>query len=233
LEVNVKIADMNWMLVAKYLEADDRVVVPLGSVEQHGYLSLATDAILAEHVAVEAAEPLGVPVFPALAYGLTPYFMAFPGTVSLRISTYMAVARDILDSLALQGFRRIMLVNGHGGNSPVGALAAEWMGDHPSVTVVLHNWWNAPKTWQAVQDIDPLASHASWMENFPWNRVAPVPEGTKELVDLDQLRRLAPAAVRDAIGDGNYGGAYEKPDDRMLMLWRTAVGETRELIRGL
>ncbi len=229
----MKIADMNWMQVAEYLSRDDRAVVPLGSTEQHGYLSLATDAVLAERVAVEAADPLGVPVFPTLAYGLTPYFLAFPGTVSLRVATYVAVARDILDSLAQQGFRRIALVNGHGGNSPVGALAAEWMADHPTVSVLLHNWWNAPRTWQAVQDIDPLASHASWMENFPWNRVAPAPEGTKPLADPDRLRRLAPAAIRAAIGDGNYGGAYEKPDHQMLALWRAAVEETRELIKGL
>ena len=71
----MKIADMTWMQVEKYLESDDRCVLPLGSVEQHAYLSLAVDAILSETVAVDAAEPTGVPVFPAVAYGLTPYFM--------------------------------------------------------------------------------------------------------------------------------------------------------------
>jgi creatinine amidohydrolase len=59
----MKIADMNWMQVAEYLKDDDRAVIPLGSTEQHAYLSLGTDAILSERVAVEAAEPLGVPVF--------------------------------------------------------------------------------------------------------------------------------------------------------------------------
>src|SRR3979411_2200657 len=86
---------MNWMAVEAYLQRDDRAVVPLGSTEQHAYLSLATDAILAERVAVEAAEPLGIPVFPALSYGITPYFLAFPGSVSLRISTYVAVLRPV------------------------------------------------------------------------------------------------------------------------------------------
>ena len=75
----VRIADLNWMQLERYLEHDDRIVLPLGSTEQHAYLSLATDAILAERVSVEAAEPLGVPVLPALAYGITPYFAAFPG----------------------------------------------------------------------------------------------------------------------------------------------------------
>ncbi|HKV87526.1 MAG TPA: creatininase family protein [Candidatus Dormibacteraeota bacterium] len=75
----MRIADLNWMQLERYLEHDDRIVLPLGSTEQHAYLSLATDAILAERVSVEAAEQLGVPVLPALAYGITPYFAAFPG----------------------------------------------------------------------------------------------------------------------------------------------------------
>src|ERR671922_2146221 len=103
----MRIADMNWMQVAEYLSRDDRAVVPLGSIEQHAYLSLATDAILAERVATEAAEPLGVPVFPALAYGITPYFLAYPGTLTLRVATYLRMVRDLLDSLARSGFRRI------------------------------------------------------------------------------------------------------------------------------
>jgi len=229
----MRVADMNWMQLADYLTHDDKVVLPLGSTEQHAYLSLMTDAILAERVAVEAAEPLGVPVFPALAYGITPYFLAFPGSLSLRVSTYLAVVRDLLDALASQGARRIVLVNGHGGNSPAASLAGEWMADHPGVTVALHNWWNAPRTWAAVQAVDPLCSHGSWMENFPWNRVAPVPSGQKPMADLNRLRALSPQGVKDMLGDGNYGGAYEKPDEQMLSIWRVGVEETRAAIASL
>ena len=107
--IAMKISDMNWMQVEDYLQHDDRAVVPLGSTEQHAYLSLSVDSILSERVAVEAAEPLGVPVFPVQAYGLTPYFRAYPGTVSLRVETYVRLVRDILDSLAHSGFRRILL----------------------------------------------------------------------------------------------------------------------------
>jgi creatinine amidohydrolase len=229
----VRIADMNWMQVEQYLSRDDRAVLPLGSVEQHAYLSLATDAILSERVATEAAEPLGVAVFPVLAYGITPYFLAFPGSVSLRLATYVAVVGDILDSLYGQGFRRFLLVNGHGGNAPAGAFAAEWMAGHPDSRIVFHNWWNAPETFKAVQAIDPHASHGSWMESFPWNRVGPVPDGVKDSVDLNALRALAPAAVKELIGDGNYGGAYVKPDEQVLAMWRVGVEETRRAIDGL
>ena len=63
-EVRMRLHDMNWMQVEEYLRTDDRVVLPLGSTEQHGYLSLGVDVILSERVSVEAAEPLGVPVLP-------------------------------------------------------------------------------------------------------------------------------------------------------------------------
>ena len=95
----MRIAEMDWRMVEDWVRHDDRCALPLGSTEQHAGLSLATDAILAERVAAEAAEPLGMPVFPALPYGLTPYFTAFPGTVTLRVATYAAVLRDVLDSL--------------------------------------------------------------------------------------------------------------------------------------
>ena len=90
----MRIAEMNWMMVEEYLTRDDRCVLPLGSTEQHAYLSLSVDSILAERLALEAAEPLGVPVFPVLAYGITPYFRAFPGTITLRVQTYFSILRD-------------------------------------------------------------------------------------------------------------------------------------------
>ena len=226
------ISQMNWMQVEHYLQQDDRAIVPLGSTEQHSYLSLSVDSILSERVALDAAEPLGVPVFPVVAYGLTPYFQAYPGTVTLRMETYIRLIRDILDSLHHSGFRRILFVNGHGGNSPADAYATEWMADHPGVRVKFHNWWNAPKTWAKVQEIDPIGSHASWMENFPWTRLAGViaPSEQKSVPARPGKARLVGDEMRAFYGDGNYGGYYQRSDDEMLALWAVAVDETRALI---
>lgn len=230
----MKIADMNWMQVEAYLQRDDRCLLPIGCTEQHAHLSLAVDAILAERVAVEAAEPLGVPVFPVLPFGITPSFMSYPGTVTLKVETMLRVVHDLLDSLDHQGFRRILIVNGHGGNQPVAAGIAEWMAAHPRTRVRLHNWWNAPRTLAHVKAIDPQSAHASWMENLPWTRLAGVtqPPGRKAPVDYQRYAVLPPEAARALAGDGNFGGAYERPDDEVLAMWRIAVEETRALIDG-
>ncbi len=223
---------MNWMQVEEYLRRDDRAVLPLGSTEQHAYLRLTVDCILPERVAAEAAEPLGIPVFPVVPYGVTPYFREFPGSISLKVETHLRVVSDILDGMAHSGFRRILIVNGHGGNNAVGQFAQEWGAAHPNCRVVFHNWWNAPRTWAKVQAIDPVASHGSWMENFPWTRLTSVamPSTQRTMVDLARVRTLDPVALRQYLGDGNYGGFYQRPDEELLALWAVAVEETRELL---
>jgi creatinine amidohydrolase len=230
----MQVSQMNWTQVEEYLKHDDRAVLPLGSTEQHAHLSLSTDSILAERVSVEAAGPLGVPVFPVVPYGITPSFRAYPGTVHIRVLTYLSLVRDMLDSLADMGFRRILIVNGHGGNTPAQSLVSEWMSDLPGVRVKFHNWWNAPRVWAKVTGFDPVASHASWMENFPWTRLAGVvqPQEQKPMVDFAKLRLLSAEETRRYLGDGNFGGLYERPDAEMLAIWEEAVAETRELLEG-
>jgi creatinine amidohydrolase len=228
----VRVWACNWMQLEEYLARDDRIVLPLGSTEQHAYLSLGTDSILAERVSAEAAEPLGVPVLPVLAYGLTPYFAAFPGSPTLRVETFLAVLRDLLDSLRGQGFRRILLVNGHGGNASGGALTAEWVAANPGAQAIFHNWWNGPRTSAAVQEIDPDSSHASWIESFPWTRLEGVelPRERKSMVDRARLAAEDPAGVRRLLGDGSCGGVYSRSDEDWRRVWQTGVEEVREVL---
>ncbi len=230
----MRIADMNWMQVRDHVGKDDRAVLPVGSTEQHAYLSLAVDSILSERVALEAADPLGIPVFPVINYGLTPSFVAYPGTVTLKISTLCALLGDVLDGMVRSGFRRIVIVNGHGGNTPAHGAVLEWLDRNHGCQVKWHNWWNAPKTWAKAMEIDPVASHASWLENFPWTRLAgaAAPAGAKPVPDLALMRASSPDDVRTILGDGSFGGEYAKPDDIMLELWRAGVEEVREALEG-
>lgn len=231
----MRIKDCNWSMVERYLRQDDRAVLPLGSVEQHAFLSLAVDAILAEEVAAAAAEPLGVPVFPAQAYGVTPTYMAYPGTMSLRLETLLQVLRDLIGSLHQHGFRRIVIVNGHGGNNGAAALLQALGAELPGVQLKWHNWWAAPRTMAFVREQDPQASHASWMENFEGLTRLPgiaMPDAPKPLVDYARMALMDPQAKRAYLGDGCYGGHYQQPPAVMDQLWAIAVQETRDILDG-
>lgn len=226
----MRVARTTWMQIEDYLRHDDRCVIPLGSTEQHAYVSMATDAILAERVAADAAEPLGIPVFPALTYGITPYFMGYPGTVTLSVATYERVIVEILGSVRRHGFRRILILNGHGGNGQARPAAEVWADGEDGVELRWHDWWKAPRVRAAVDAIDPEASHASWMETFPWTRVPGVelPEGHKSPVDLSGRNELSPNRFREIIGDGSFGGHYERSDEEMEAIWEVAVSEVRD-----
>lgn len=230
----MKVANMNWRDIEAAAARDPRCILPIGSTEQHAQLSLCVDSILAEKVATDAAEPMNIPVFPVMPYGLAPYFNAYPGTICLRVETLMAVVRDVIASLRRAGFRQILIVNGHGGNNPVGALGQELMAEYGDISIKFHNWWNAPETWAKIQSTDTTGSHANWMENFPWTRLAhaPAPEGEKTPVDMNLMKASPPAQARDVLGDGSFGGLWQRPDAEMLAIWEIGVAETRAALKG-
>jgi creatinine amidohydrolase len=108
------------------------VVVPFGAVEQHGpHLPLDTDAVLGDRLGLLLAERLDALCAPTVRIGCSQHHLAFAGTISLRPETLGMIVRDVVDSLAQHGFRRIILLPTHGGNErPLvhAAAAAERVG---------------------------------------------------------------------------------------------------------
>jgi creatinine amidohydrolase len=156
---------------------------------------------------------------------VTPRFAAYPGSPSIPPDLYVQLLTGLTASLRGQGFHRVLLVNGHGGNS----FAAEQVGGEG---VRWHDWWRSERIRTLVDEIDPEASHASWMENFPWTRLAGValPEGHKGAFDLKDV--TDPGEFRQLAGDGSFGGFYERPDEEMLQIWDAAVDEVRSLLES-
>lgn len=226
----MRVVDLNWMQLEDYLERDDRVVLPLGCTEQHAYLSVGTDTIIADRIAAEAAEPLSVPVLPALAYGFTPAFAAYPGSPTLRLDTFLAVVADLLDSLHEQGFGRILVLNAHGGNAPAEFVAAEWVAEHSEAQVIFHSWWNSAKVRAVVDSVDGHASHASWMEAFPWTRIAGVELPDEHKPATPVAWTTDPETMRELLGDGSMGGWYDRPAEQIQRIWAAGVDEIRELL---
>lgn len=106
------------------------VILPVGSVEQHGnHLPLGTDTFLAQAASLAAAESAGdTIVMPPPWYGFSAHHMRFPGSVTLRAETLMAIVEDVVASVVMHGFRRILIVNGHGGNNGIIDVLASTLG---------------------------------------------------------------------------------------------------------
>jgi creatinine amidohydrolase len=159
------LADMSWEEVKEYLTHDDRVILPLGAVEEHGrHLGLGTDFIEAEAIAVDTGEASGVAVAPTVNYGVSLAMMTFPGTLSLKPTTLMAVIEDVLRGLYRHGFRRILIVNGHGGNTAAISSAAHVVAQETAgLRIKYFEWWTDAEACRVVMETmgEQAGSHAA------------------------------------------------------------------------
>jgi creatinine amidohydrolase len=210
----MRIEDLNWMDVEKYLETDDRLMLVTGSTEQHGYLSLLTDIRIPLALADAASKTTGVLVAPPLNYGVSPYFLAYPGTLSLRASTLMAAVEDIVRSAFRQGFRRILVVNGHGGNSPGRAQLRELVNELPELQVNWYDWWDSHSVEAVAAKHDLRPAHGNWLEAFPFTTVAELPAESKTPPSVPG-GIMSSETARGVYEDGSFGGPY-RADDRVM-----------------
>jgi creatinine amidohydrolase len=119
-------AELTQPEIAAQLEKNPLVILPCGSVEQHGpHLPTATDTLAANIIAHAVAERMDGLVLPATPFGVTPMHMPYEGTITLTPDTYMRVQIETCASMAKHGARQLMLVNWHEGNIPSLAIAAE------------------------------------------------------------------------------------------------------------
>ncbi len=118
--------NLSYPEVEEYLKKRDIILVPTGSVEQHSpYGLIGTDFITAEAIARRISDAMHILVAPTVNYGVSPHHMAFRGTVSLTPDTMIRLISDIIESLVSHGFRRIVFINGHGGNISAIKIAME------------------------------------------------------------------------------------------------------------
>jgi creatinine amidohydrolase len=223
--------DLNWMDVEEYLKHDDRIILVTGSCEQHGYLSLTTDVREPMAIATAAAERENVLVAPPLNYGVSSYFAAFPGTISLSVETFNRVVCEVVTELHRQGFKRVLVLNGHGGNSGMEAALRELINKLPGLRIVIHNWWKGPAATQFYAEHKLPPEHANWSENFPFTRVGQVPAGDKPLANVTTY--IPAAEVRARLGDGSFGGPYQVADEIMHEFYQVLVAEAAQLLQNL
>lgn len=138
----VELGRMSWAEVAEIIPRRPVILLPVGTVEQHGpHLPVNADNMVAGYVARGAAERTGAYVMPNVNYGNSALFRKFPGTFHVRQETLANVLRDVCGGLIDQGLRRIVLVNNHGGNDAVcEQVARELKAAHGVVVGNVYPW---------------------------------------------------------------------------------------------
>ena len=226
----MRIEELNWMDVEKYLRHEDRLLMVIGATEQHGYLSLLTDIKIPQALADSASQATGVLVAPPLNFGVSTYFMAYPGTLSLRVSTLMAAVEDVVRSAYKHGFKRILILNGHGGNSPARGHLHEVNNDLPDLKLNWYDWWLSHSVEAVAIKHNIKPAHANWLEAFPFTTVG-------ELLQGDKTPPTVPSAIMDArtarevYGDGSFGGPYRASDDIMHEIFAAALEDILQLLK--
>jgi creatinine amidohydrolase len=225
----MRIEDLNWMDVEAYLQRDDRLMLVVGACEQHGYLSLTTDVKIPMALAEAASHKTGVLVAPPLNFGSSPYFLSYPGTFSLRGSTMADAVEDILRSAHQQGFKRVLVLNGHGGNTSVKVRMNELANDIYDLQLQWYSWWVSHSVEAIALKYELKPSHANWLEAFPFTIVAELPqeEKTPPLVPADILNA---ASTRKVYGDGSFGGHYQVPAEIMQEIFAATLEDVLKLL---
>ena len=225
----MRLEDLNWMDVEKYLESEDRLMLVTGATEQHAYLSLLTDIKVPLALADAASQATGVLVAPPLNFGVSPYFLNYPGTFSLRAATFSAVMEDLVRSAHGHGFRRILIINGHGGNAPARAHLQELNNALPELRLNWYDWWLSHSVEDVAVKHGLKPTHANWLEAFPFTIVGDMPE-------KDKVPPKVPSPIMDAktarkvYGDGSFGGPYRAGEDVMHELFAACLADILQLL---
>ncbi|GAB4417382.1 MAG: hypothetical protein Kow002_03760 [Anaerolineales bacterium] len=226
----MRFEDLNWMDVERYLEQDDRLILVLGSCEQHAHLSLLTDVKIPLALADSASTRTGVLVAPPMNFGVSPYFLAYPGTLSLRVNTLISVVDDIVRSVYGQGFRRILLINGHGGNDPVRLHLHQINNEIPDLKLQWYDWWESHSVEAVAIKHNIKPAHGNWLEAFSFTIAGDLPDEKK-------IPPKTPSAIMDAktareiYGDGSFGGPYAVDNGIMQEVLNAALEDVLLLLK--
>lgn len=229
-----------WPEVETYLKKSTAIIIPIGSTEQHGPNGLVgTDAICGEAVGRKLGERTGTLVAPTIAVGMAQHHLGFPGSMTLRPSTLIAVVKDNVESLARHGFTHFYFVNGHGGNvAPFSAAFSEIYAEaslmrasnRPAVRCRLRNWYETAGVKAISRELygDQEGSHATPSEvSLTWAiypetakpmKMSPEVAPKGEFTDANDYRRNFP----DGRIGSNPGLSSIEAGKR---LWEAAVSD--------
>jgi len=187
--MSLKINDLTWEQFRDRVPSScDLAIVPVGTIEAHGAIPLGTDTIIPEALADELAQNFNALIAPSIAYGVTNSLLPFPGSTTVSSETFAAYLFEAAAGLVDAGFRRIVLLNGHGGQTgEVAAVVARLWNEKRAYAVAVE-WWGFAEELSAKIYPGTIGGHAGVEETAMILAIAP------ELVDgarAVKVRRFA------------------------------------------
>ncbi|MBN1536549.1 MAG: creatininase family protein [Anaerolineales bacterium] len=224
----MRFEELNWFDIENYLKKEDRLIFVMGACEQHGYLSVTADVKIPQALADAASQKTGVLVAPSVNFGCSPYFLDYPGTLSLRATTFLDLTEDLLRSVYRQGFRRFVFLNGHGGNNLAMTRLYELQNELPGMQIKWYSWWISNSAQMVAQKYEIRPSHANWLEAFAFTRVCDLPKEEKTPPIVPGL--CGAKQTKALYGDGSFGGLYQVDEQIMQELFEVCLKDIIQLL---
>lgn len=251
---------LTWPEINGAVEQQKVVVLPVGSVEQHGHhLPLDVDVRLASSVCLEAGRrsPQDMLVMPPINYGYCHHVMDFPGTINVQPTTFINLLLDVTRSVAYHGFKRIILVNGHGSNHPLVEQAGRQTNLQTDALCCTLSWWQLVADYwnKEVRESGPGGcAHACELETSMYLHVdgagvrrdrirGALPDFVTEIPDGDQWQWVdltlgaGPAAIINWTSSYSESGSFGAPElateEKGRLVFEHAVRRLIELVQWL
>lgn len=240
------IADETWPDLGEYFENESLALVPLGSTEQHGpHLPLATDHLIAEGLAREAAERTGYLCTPTINIGVSPHHKQFNGTMWADASVFRDYVRSFTRNLAYHGIDRVIYVNAHGGNvEPLREVgrhlrdeeiiyAVEWMWDE-SIPELVDDLFEqngphgGPKETAMIQYLKPELVHNDRLEEARDGGIQSV-----EAADTEKYGARTYYDAADNSGNGIFGDQTDATAEKGEQMFSEATAQLVRLCEWL
>lgn len=237
----IELAHMSWREAKEYFSKKDIVLLPVGSTEQHGPQNpLGTDHLIAYKLALEAGKRTGVIVLPVIPFGVSLHHSKFPGTIWIQEENFINYLRDVIESLRKHGVKKIIVVNGHGGNlASLLILAREFR--EKGVLIVVYQWWTAISSSERIsKTFTPSGrGHAASIETSLNLYLHPELVNMKEAVD-EEPKKLPvdglayfPEYTHDRTKSGVFGISTTSSKEKGKVVYEESIKKLVELIEKI
>ncbi|MCU0959540.1 MAG: creatininase family protein [Pirellulaceae bacterium] len=243
----MELAHLTWTDVDS-LSRDTPVIVPIAAMEQHGrHLPFVTDSLLTGEIARRAHESLADEILlaPLMWLGNSHHHLDFPGTVSAQPRVWIDLLGGIVDNFVVHGFRRIVVLNGHGGNDVPGRQALfevrQRYRERRDLLLLLATYWNLADAAATIPELQqPDMGHACEWETSMMLRLAPeLVKNHQDAPEIELGNAFSPAqrawTMRDRSGPGHIGApgrATPEKGEQLLQLFAAGlVALLRRVVR--